>query len=85
MSTAAQYKRFAAALAMLGRNGHCPSAAQIISGKRFRTVHDVINRTRTDNFAAVNTRARTYIYNIIRRTHSILIVLNDNQCITNVT
>ena len=62
--------------ALLGHRDH-PSAGKICAGKRIGVCRYLLGSARGDNIAAVDACAGTYIHDIIRPAHHILVMLND--------
>ncbi len=59
-------------------------ARQILPGQGFLAVHDILHGALRDQFAAVNTRARSDVHDMVCRVHGILIVLDYHQGIADV-
>ena len=72
---------FSAALSAFGRYGNCfPSAKESARNGSFAFKYAVVF-TRINYFAAVYARIRPYIDNLIGRSHCILVMLYNNECI----
>ena len=54
-------------------------SAQVGTGDGFLTVHQILRRTGCHNMTTVLTGSRSDIHDKVRRTHCILVMLNDNQ------
>ena len=66
------------------RNRYVFSAAQVLTGDRFRTVHDILCSSYRYQLSAVLTRSGTDINYVVRCPHRVLIVLYDDQSISQI-
>ena len=71
-------------LPSLRRYGDFSFAGEVLPRQALRRVHDLLQGALRDDLAAVNPRAGTDIDNIIRSTHGVLIVLHDDQGISQI-
>ena len=65
----------------LFRDKYLSSSTEVRTCYGILILHYLLCRTCSYNLPAMFARCRTYIYNIIRCTHSILIVLDNYKCI----
>ena len=74
----------AVATSPLFGDGNIPFARQILSRQGGWVVHHFLRCANGANLTAVNPCSRAHIDDIIRRAHGILVMLHDNQGVTNI-
>ena len=72
-------------LATLCRNLDLPFPAEILTGNGSRAIDDILHRTLCDQFSSVDPGLRTYINDMIRSIHGILVVFHHDERIADVS
>ena len=66
------------------RNRNLPFAGQILAGDGGRILHDLLGISHSHHFSAVLSGSRADIHDIVRRQHGILVMLHDNQGVSEI-
>ena len=66
-------------------HGNFSSAREVVSGQRGFRVHNVLHCTFGDDGAAVHSRSRTDVDDMVRVSNCILVMLDNKDGVTNVT
>ena len=84
LARTADHKRVAVSGAALRGHGDLHFAGQILPGDGALTARDLLRRTGADHFPAVHARTRADVDEVIRRTHGVLVMLDDDERIAEV-
>ena len=66
------------------RERYAAAEAQVLSGEALRSIDDGLHGARRHDMAAVLARARSQIYDMVGRAHDGLVVLDDQDGVTQV-
>ena len=66
------------------RNRDLHDSAQILSGHRFRYLHDILCCSGCNHFSAMTARSGTDIHNPVCFPHRILVMFHNDQCISQI-
>ena len=85
LARAADHERVAVSGAALRGHGDLHFAGQILPGDGALAARDLLRCAGADHFPAVHARARADVDEIVRRAHGVLIVLDDDERVAEVT
>ena len=85
LARAADHERVAISGAALRGHGDLLFSRQILPGDGALAARDLLRRTGADHFPAVHARARADVDEIVCRTHGVLVVLDDDERVAEVT
>ena len=60
-------------------------AGEILAGDGFRDRHDLLRSAAGNDLTASGTRTGSYVHDVIRGAHGILVVLDNDDCVPHVT
>ena len=78
------FEFLAVSLAPLSRDRDFLCAGEILAGDRPGLGDDIVDRSRCDNFAAVDARAGADVDNEVRRAHGVLVVFDDKNRVSQI-